>query len=77
MVAVRLQKVGNSIGLVLPDEVLARLGVGLDDTLHLIAADDGILLSATSATDPEFEAQMAVARKLMRKRQDVLRELAK
>lgn len=58
----------------MPKELLAKLGVGKGDTLHAIETADGIRLTTA---DPEFEAQMAVARQLMKKWHNVLRELAK
>jgi len=74
MVALKLRKVGNSVGLVLPAEALARMRAGLGDTVHLTETVGGVRLSPY---DPEFEAQMEAARKVMRKRRNVLRELAK
>ncbi len=41
MVALKLSKVGNSVGAVLPKEVLSRLNVGQGDTLYLTEAPDG------------------------------------
>ncbi len=74
MVALKLSKVGNSIGAVLPKEVLARLKVGQGDTLYLTETPDGYRLTPY---EPEFEAQMEAARKIMKARRNVLRELAK
>ena len=66
--------IGNSVGVILPKELLAKLGVGKGDVLHAIETEDGIRLTAS---DPDFAAQMAVARGLMKKWHNVLRELAK
>ena len=74
MSAIKLIAVGNSVGMTLPKEMLARLGVKKGDTLYAIETPDGIRLTAG---DPEFAAQMAVARKLMKRWRNVLRELAK
>ena len=74
MSAVKLTQIGNSVGVILPKEVLARLKVEKGDTLFLIDAANGITLSAYS---PEFEAQMTAARRIMKKRRAVLHELAK
>jgi putative addiction module antidote len=54
--------------------MLARLGLEKGDTLHAIETPDGIRLTTS---DPEFEAQMDVARRQMKKWRNVLRELAK
>jgi putative addiction module antidote len=74
MSAIKLTQIGNSVGLILPKEVLARLKVAKGDTLFLTEAANGVNLSAYS---PEFEMQIAEARKIMKKRKEVLRELAK
>ena len=55
-------------------ELLAKLGVGKGDTIYAIDQPDGIRLTTA---DPDFEAQMVVARKLMKRWRNVLRELAK
>ena len=70
----KLIPIGNSVGVILPREVLARLGVGKGDMLSAVETPQGIELRTS---DPEFDAQMDVARKIMRKRRAVLRELAK
>jgi putative addiction module antidote len=70
----KLRAVGNSVGLVLPKELLARLGVGEGDTLYAIETPDGFRLTTS---DPQFEADMAEAESIMKRRRAVLRELAK
>jgi putative addiction module antidote len=74
MVALKLRAIGNSVGAVLPKDVLTRLHVQEGDTLYLTEAADGYRLTPY---DPEFEAQMDAARKVMKKRRNLLRELAK
>jgi len=74
MVALKLRAIGNSVGAVLPKDVLARLHVQEGDTLYLTEAPDGYRLTPY---DPEFEVQMDAARKVMKKRRNLLRELAK
>ena len=74
MSALKLTQIGNSVGVILPKELLARLGVGKGDTLFAIDQADGIKLTTA---DPEFEARMEVARGMMKKWRGVLRELAK
>jgi putative addiction module antidote len=70
----KLTKIGNSVGLVLPKEVLARLRIGLGDTVYLTEAPDGMRLTAAN---PDFEAKMAAAEQIMREDRDILRVLAK
>jgi putative addiction module antidote len=74
MSALKLTQIGNSVGVILPKEVLARMKVEKGDTLFLTDAANGITLTAY---DPEFEAQMQAARHIMKKRRAVLHELAK
>jgi putative addiction module antidote len=74
MAALKLTQIGNSVGVILPKEVLARLKLEKGDTLYLTDAANGVLLTPYSA---EFETQMTAARSIMKKRRNVLRELAK
>jgi putative addiction module antidote len=74
MAAVKLTTIGGSVAVVLPEEMLARLGVGSGDTLYAFDTPDGIRLTTS---DPDFDAQMLVARRLMKRWHNVLSELAK
>ncbi|MBL8314158.1 MAG: AbrB/MazE/SpoVT family DNA-binding domain-containing protein [Rubrivivax sp.] len=74
MTALKLTQIGNSVGVILPKEVLARLKLEKGDTVFVTDVTDGIRLTPYS---PEFETQMAAARDVMKKRRQVLRELAK
>ena len=73
MQALKIRKVGNSLGLVLPKEVVARLKVGEGDTVYLTDAQDGYRITPL---DAGFAEQMAAAEDIMREDRDVLRELA-
>lgn len=70
----KLRKVGNSVGLVLPKEALAHLKVEEGDTVTLTEAQDGMRLTAGN---PEFAQSMAVFESLNRRYRNALRELAK
>ena len=70
----RLRKIGNSVGVVLPKEALAHLKVGEGDTVMLTEAQDSVRLTAGN---PEFAKSMAVFDSLSRRYQNALRELAK
>lgn len=74
MVKLKVTTVGSSAGIVLPKEVLARLKVAKGDSLFLTESPEGFRITPY---DPEFEEDMALARQVMRKRRDLLRELAK
>lgn len=70
----KLIKIGNSTGVILPKEVLARLRVEQGDALSVSDSPDGVTLRRH---DGGFEEQMAMAREVMARRRNALRELAK
>jgi putative addiction module antidote len=74
MAGLKVRKIGNSVGVVLPKDVALKLRVVPGDQLFITDTPNGIELSPY---DPEFEADMELAREIMRKRRAVLRELAK
>ena len=74
MISMKLTKIGNSLGFVLPREAAQRLKVEKGDTIYLTEAPGGFRLVSY---DPEFAAQMAAAERIMKKRRNVLRALAK
>jgi putative addiction module antidote len=74
MVALKVTKIGNSVGVIMPQEVLAMLHVDRGDILYLTEAPDGFRLTPY---DPDFEHQMSVARDIMKRDRNLLREMAK
>jgi putative addiction module antidote len=74
MVALKLRQVGNSVGVILPQATLEALHINKGDTVYLTTAPEGVRLTPY---DPDFATQMAVARKVMNKRKNALRELAR
>jgi putative addiction module antidote len=74
MVALKLRKVGNSVGVIIPQEALAALHVSQGDTLYFTEAPDGFRVTPF---DPDFERQMTVAERIMKRDRNLLRELAK
>ncbi len=74
MATLKLRAIGNSVGVVLPKDLLAELGVGEGDTLFALRTPDGFRLTKS---DPDFENQMETARELMKRWRNVLHELAK
>jgi putative addiction module antidote len=71
---VKLIKIGNSVGVVLPKDVLKRLNVDVGHQLTLTDAPDGVRLSTH---DPARAEELERARAIMAKRRHALRELAK
>jgi putative addiction module antidote len=73
----KIIKVGNSAGVILPKHVLARLRVAEGDIVDVVDnGDDGLELRRHDE-DSEFNSQMAAAREVMERRKRALRELAK
>ncbi len=70
----KVVKIGNSAGVILPKEVLARLNAELGGMVGMEVNDDGVHLKPFEA---DFEEQMAAAREVMARRKRALRELAK
>lgn len=63
------------MGVVLPKEVTSAMDVHKGDKLFLTRTPEGGF--RITPYDPEFEKKMSVARKVMNKRRNALRELAK
>lgn len=75
MTALKIRRIGNSLGVVLPKETLRDLGVGENDTLYLSRVPEGgVKLSVATSS---FEQRMEVARRGMAKYREALKELAK
>ena len=75
VVELKLRKIGNSLGVVLPKEVLAHLKVGEGDTICVTEAVDGGLRVGPS--NDEFKKQMEAADSVINRYRRTLRELAK
>jgi len=71
----KLRKIGNSVGVVLPKEALAHLKAAEGDFISVSDAADGSLRITT--TKPEVSRQMEAAQDIMRRYRNTLRELAK
>ena len=74
MIPLKLMQIGNSVGFVLPKDAVARLKIEKGDIVYLTESPDGYRITPY---DPEFEKQMKAAQRIMKKRRNVLRELAK
>lgn len=75
MTKLKLTAIGTSIGVVIPKDMLARLGVTKGDVLHLSETPDGGC--HLTANDPEFAARMDKAEEMMRRYRNTLAVLAK
>ncbi|WP_448663299.1 AbrB/MazE/SpoVT family DNA-binding domain-containing protein [Sphingomonas sp. CJ20] len=70
----KIIRIGNSAGVILPKEVLARLRVDLGDELFLTEGQGSVVLRAS---DPDFAEAMQAAEEIMREDRDILAVLAK
>ncbi|MCF6300300.1 MAG: AbrB/MazE/SpoVT family DNA-binding domain-containing protein [Proteobacteria bacterium] len=75
MLDLKVRRIGNSLGVVLPKEALALLRVDDGDKIHLTQDADGVL--RLTPYDPEFEEQMEQALKGMKQYRNTLHYLAK
>ena len=75
MLDMKVRKVGNSLGVVLPKEVLSRLNVQDGDKVFLTEAPDGSY--RITPYDPEFEKQLKIGKTFMARYRNTLRALAK
>jgi putative addiction module antidote len=74
MTHLKLRQIGNSLGVVLPQDVVASLGAAQGDMLTVVRTENGIELTPY---EPEFEADVAAAKTVMKRYRNALRELAK
>jgi putative addiction module antidote len=71
----QIKKIGNSLGLIFPKELLARLKLKEGDKLHIVEQTErGIRLSPY---DPKHAKAMDIARRSFRKYADTFKALAK
>ena len=75
MIDLKVRKIGNSLGVVLPKELLSRLHLEAGDQVFLTETPEGGY--RLTPYDPEFEAQMKLAEEGMARYRNTLRALAK
>ncbi len=74
MHTLELTQVGNSVGIVLPEEVLTRLKLKKGAKVFVTETPEGIALTRY---DEELEAQLSAGRELMRQYHQTFQQLAK
>jgi putative addiction module antidote len=74
MTALKLTQIGNSVGVILPKEVLARLKLEKGDTVFVTEAANGLTLTPY---DPGLDEQLKAGREFMREFRDTFHQLAK
>ena len=70
----KIISIGESSGVLLPEEFLRKLELAPGDFLYVSETENGIALTVH---DPGFEAQMALAEEIMIENEALLRKLAK
>ena len=75
MMKLEVQTIGNSTGLILPEELLEKLNLSRGDWLFATQNVDGSL--RLSLLDPTFEKGMEIAERGMKTYRTALTELAK
>ena len=70
----KLTQIGNSVGVILPKEMLARLRLEKGDTVFVTETPDGC---AITPYDPTIDDQLKAGREFMREFRDTFRALAK
>lgn len=74
MNTLKITQIGNSLGVILPKEFLAKMKLEKGDELFVTENPNGLTITPYNL---EFEQQMEIARKIMKDNRAVLRELAK
>ncbi len=69
----KIRKIGTSLGVVLPKELLAELGLGEGDELYAMGNPDGILLTAH---DPKTLQVLENTQDFMRRHAGAMKKLA-
>lgn len=74
MTTLKLTQIGNSLGVILPKEYLAKMKLQKGDEVFITESPAGITLSSY---DPSFEEQLELGREFMREYRDTFKALAK
>jgi putative addiction module antidote len=75
VMAIEIKKIGNSVGIILPKDLLARFNLKEGDKLFPVEQPNGGLL--LTPHNPDFAKAMEVARRGMKRYHNALAELAK
>ena len=73
MSVLKITNIGDSVGVILPDEILERLRLKRGDTLYAVETRNGIELTSNN---PALTEQMEIAERVMREDHEALRKLA-
>lgn len=74
MTSLKIRKIGNSLGVVLPKDLLEHLNAGEGDTLSVQREENGVRIDVSEA---ETERLMELAEEIIQENRNVLKVLAK
>lgn len=69
----KLRKIGNSVGMIIPAEMLANVNLREGDEVHLRLTSEGMVISAY---DPDFDEMLKDAQEFLRTHRNAFRELS-
>lgn len=74
MATLKITQIGNSLGLILPKEIIERLRLEKGESVSVVETAFGIEITPF---DPDFDRKLEAARKVSKRYRNALRELAK
>lgn len=74
MYQLKLTQIGNSVGIILPKDALARLKLQKGESVFLTESAEGYILTPY---DPALEEEISAGREFMREYRDTFHQLAK
>ena len=74
MHTLKLTQIGNSVGVILPKDVLAKLKLQKGESVFLTECADGFILTPY---DPALDEELNAGREFMREYRDTFHQLAK
>jgi len=74
MTTLKLSQIGNSVGVILPKETLARLKLAKGDTVFMTDVVNGLMFTPY---DPDMDQQLALGREFMHDYRETFHQLAK
>ena len=74
MATLKITQIGNSLGLILPKEIVERLRLAKGEAVSVVETPQGIEITPF---DPDFDKKLEAARKVTKRYRNALRELAK
>jgi putative addiction module antidote len=74
MASLRVTQIGNSLGVILPREIVERMKLAKGDEVAVVETPNGIELTPF---DPDFDRKLKAAKKVTKRYRNALRELAR